>query len=50
MGRVDRKRAEGKREIQAVLALTRGIVKVLPAVLRDNRHYDPTPPPVAAAA
>lgn len=40
----DRKRAEGKRHIQAVLALARRRVNVLWALLRDNRTYQPTPP------
>jgi transposase len=45
----DRKRAEGKRHTQAVLALARGRVNVLWALLRDGRCYQPAPPePVAA--
>jgi hypothetical protein len=39
-----RKRAEGKRHRQAVLALARRRVNVLWAMLRDQRHYeDPSP-------
>jgi transposase len=45
----DRKRAEGKRHIQAVLALARRRVNVLWALLRDGRCYVPTPPVTAAA-
>lgn len=45
----DRKRAEGKRHTQAVLALARRRVNVLWALLRDNRPYDPTPPVPTAA-
>lgn len=45
----DRKRAEGKRHTQAVLALARRRVNVLWALLRDERCYQPAPPePVAA--
>jgi transposase len=45
----DRKRAEGKRHTQAVLALARRRVNVLWALLRDNRPYQPVPPvPIAA--
>lgn len=40
----DRKRAEGKRHTQAVLALARRRVNVLWALLRDQRCYQPTPP------
>ena len=43
-----RKRAEGKRHTQAVLALARRRVDVLWAMLRDNRPYQATPPPAAA--
>jgi transposase len=46
----DRKRAEGKRHTQAVLALARRRVNVLWALLRDNRSYAPTPPLIATAA
>jgi transposase len=45
----DRKRAEGKKHTQAVLALARRRVNVLWALLRDNRPYQPTPPRQAAA-
>ncbi|MFJ2598621.1 IS110 family RNA-guided transposase [Streptomyces erythrochromogenes] len=40
----DRKRAEGKRHTQAVLALARRRVNVLWALLRDERRYEPVPP------
>ncbi|MFI6392559.1 IS110 family transposase [Nonomuraea sp. NPDC050540] len=46
----DRKRAEGKRHTQAVLALARRRVNVLWALLRDNRTYQPAPPLTLAAA
>jgi transposase len=46
----DRKRAEGKRHVQAVLALARRRVNVLWALLRDNRTYQPTPPLARATA
>ncbi|MGW1958542.1 IS110 family transposase, partial [Streptomyces sp. NPDC001920] len=36
--------AEGKRHIQAVLALARRRVNVLWALLRDGRTYKPVPP------
>jgi transposase len=45
----DRKRAEGKRHIQAVLALARRRVNVLWALLRDGRCYKLTPPDALAA-
>ncbi|RSM85631.1 IS110 family transposase [Streptomyces sp. WAC 01325] len=45
----DRKRAEGKRHIQAVLALARRRVSVLWALLRDGRCYELTPPSALAA-
>lgn len=45
----DRKRAEGKRHTQAVLALARRRVNVLWALLRDNRSYVPLPPVPTAA-
>jgi transposase len=45
----DRKRAEGKKHTQAVLALARRRVNVLWALLRDNRPYQATPPMPAAA-
>jgi transposase len=40
----DRKRSEGKRHIQAVLALARRRVNVLWALLRDGRTYEAMPP------
>jgi transposase len=40
----DRKRADGKRHTQAVLALARRRVNVLWALLRDGRCYEPKPP------
>ncbi|MER5619000.1 IS110 family transposase [Streptomyces sp. NPDC002215] len=45
----DRKRAEGKRHTQAVLALARRRVNVLWALLRDGRTYEPLPPAALAA-
>ncbi|MFI2652895.1 IS110 family transposase, partial [Micromonospora fulviviridis] len=45
----DRKRAEGKRHTQAVLALARRRVNVLWALLRDQRPYQPLPPATTAA-
>lgn len=45
----ERKRAEGKRHTQAVLALARRRVNVLWALLRDNRCYSAVPPLDAAA-
>ncbi|MEV2258406.1 IS110 family transposase [Streptomyces anulatus] len=45
----ERKRAEGKRHIQAVLALARRRVNVLWALLRDGRAYEPLPPTPLAA-
>ena len=45
----DRKRAEGKRHVQAVLALARRRVNVLWALLRDGRCYNPIPPVTLAA-
>jgi transposase len=45
----ERKRREGKRHTQAVLALARRRVNVLWALLRDGRCYELTPPPAAAA-
>ncbi|WP_330328841.1 IS110 family transposase [Streptomyces sp. NBC_00536] len=45
----DRKRAEGKRHTQAVLALARRRVNVIWALLRDGRRYEPAPPARAAA-
>lgn len=40
----DRKRSQGKRHIQAVLALARRRVNVLWALLRDERCYAANPP------
>ncbi|WP_189094729.1 IS110 family transposase, partial [Nocardia jinanensis] len=40
----DRKRAEGKKHTQAVLALARRRVNVLWALIRENRPYQPLPP------
>lgn len=40
----DRKRAEGKRHTQAVIALARRRVNVLWALIRDGRCYQVTPP------
>ncbi|MFE1835276.1 IS110 family RNA-guided transposase [Streptomyces sviceus] len=40
----ERKRAEGKRHVQAVLALARRRVNVLWALLRDGRTYEAKPP------
>lgn len=45
----DRKRAEGKRHTQAVIALARRRVNVLWALLRDRRCYQPIPPATIAA-
>jgi transposase len=45
----DRKRAEGKRHVQAVLALARRRVNVLWALIRDRRRYQVTPPMPTAA-
>ncbi|MET8274521.1 transposase [Streptomyces sp. NPDC005096] len=45
----ERKRAEGKRRIQAVLALARRRVNVLWALLRDRRPYELAPPKALAA-
>jgi len=46
----NRKRAEGKRHTQAVLALARRRLNVLWAMLRDHKLYQPATPPTAAAA
>ena len=46
----DRKRAEGKRHTQAVLALARRRINVLWAMLRDGRCFAPSPAPELAAA
>ncbi|MFI0829647.1 IS110 family transposase [Streptomyces roseolus] len=45
----DRKRAEGKRHVQAVLALARRRVNVLWALIRDRRLYTVAPPATQAA-
>ncbi|MFH8805541.1 IS110 family transposase [Streptomyces sp. NPDC017936] len=45
----DRKRAEGKRHVQAVLALARRRVNVLRALIRDRRCYQVTPSVTAMA-
>jgi transposase len=45
----DRKRAEGKRHTQAVIALARRRVNVLWALIRDRRCYQVTPPATEAA-
>src|SRR6185295_11821169 len=45
----DRKRAEGKRHTQAVLALARRRLNVMWAMLRDHKPYQPTAPNAAAA-
>lgn len=45
----DRKRREGKRHTQAVMALARRRVNVLWALLRDGRCYEPAPPAATAA-
>ncbi|MHB9847637.1 IS110 family transposase [Streptomyces krungchingensis] len=45
----ERKRAEGKRHIQAVLALARRRVNVLWALLRDGRPYEAMSPTAQAA-
>ncbi|MEU6010435.1 IS110 family transposase [Streptomyces sp. NPDC047453] len=45
----DRKRAEGKRHVQAVLALARRRVNVLWALIRDRRCYEVAPPAFAPA-
>ncbi|MFD9130747.1 MULTISPECIES: IS110 family transposase [unclassified Kitasatospora] len=45
----DRKRAEGKRHVQAVMALARRRVNVLWALIRDRRCYQVTPPVTATA-
>ena len=44
-----KKRAEGLKHVQAVIALARRRVAVLWALLRDNRHFTPTPPVTHAA-
>ncbi|MGW6413411.1 IS110 family transposase [Streptomyces vinaceus] len=45
----DRKRAEGKRHVQAVIALARRRVNVIWALIRDQRCYQVTPPVTNAA-
>ncbi|MER7578222.1 IS110 family transposase [Streptomyces sp. NPDC126514] len=45
----DRKRVEGKKHVQAVLALARRRVNVLWALIRDRRCYQITPPVTTAA-
>ncbi len=45
----DRKRAEGKRHNQAVLALARRRLNVMWAMLRDHKPYQSTAPNAAAA-
>ena len=45
----DRKRAEGKKHVQAVLALARRRVNVIWALLRDGRTYAVVPPSALAA-
>ncbi|WP_420706696.1 transposase [Streptomyces sp. NRRL S-1824] len=45
----DRKRAEGKRHTQVVLALARRRVNVLWALLHEQRRYEPIPPTALAA-
>jgi transposase len=45
----DRKRAEGKRHPQAVMALARRRVNVLWVLLREGRCYEPAPPQAQAA-
>lgn len=45
----DRKRAEGKKHVQAVLALARRRVNVLWALLRDGRPYERSAPVPAAS-
>ena len=44
-----KKRAEGLKHVQAVIALARRRVSVLWALLRDNRHFTPTPPATQTA-
>jgi transposase len=46
----DRKRSEGKKHTQAVLALARRRVDVVWALIRDNRTYEATPPRHASTA
>lgn len=44
-----RKRSEGRKHQQALMALARRLVNVLWALLRDNRRYTPSPPVTQAA-
>jgi len=44
-----RKRGEGKRHTQALIALARRLVDVIWALLRDGREFHPSPPGTAAA-
>lgn len=44
-----RKRSEGKRHTQALIALARRLVDVIWALLRDGREFHPSPPITAAA-
>lgn len=44
-----RKRSEGKRHTQALIALARRLVDVIWALLRDRREFHPSPPAAAAA-
>ena len=44
----DRKRTEGKKHVQAVLALARRRVNVIWALIRDRRRYELTPPVATA--
>jgi transposase len=45
-----RKRGEGKRHTQALIALARRLVDVIWALLRDGREFHPSPPVTATAA
>ncbi|NJC74334.1 IS110 family transposase [Planosporangium thailandense] len=45
-----RKRDEGKRHTQALIALARRLVDVIWALLRDGREFHPSPPVAAHAA
>lgn len=45
-----RKRDEGKRHTQALIALARRLVDVIWALLRDGREFHPSPPATAATA
>lgn len=46
----DRKRAEGKTHIQAVLSLARRRLNVVWTMLRDGTTYTPVPAPAARLA